>query len=133
MQVHGSCYCGHIRYEATVDPRETSICHCSDCQKLTGTAYRITVQAKEGTFRLLSGQPSVYVKTGSSGARRAQAFCPNCGSSLYVHDADEPKIYGLRIGCLDERATLVPHKQIWCRSALAWTQDLTNMEKCQTV
>ena len=133
MQVHGSCHCGNIRYEATVDPQKTSICHCTDCQQLAGTAYRVSVPANEGSFYLLAGQPSVYVKIGSSGARRAQVFCPNCGSALYVHDADAPKIYGLRVGCIEERAMLVPRKQIWCRSALPWTQDLAGMEKRETV
>jgi hypothetical protein len=132
MQVHGSCHCGHIRYEAAVDPQRTTICHCTDCQKLTGTAYRVSVAADEGSLRLLAGQPSVYVKLGDSGARRAQAFCPNCGSPLYTYDADDPKIYGLRVGCIDERTALVPRKQKWCRSALAWTESLANMERRET-
>ena len=133
MNVHGSCHCGQVRYEATVDPKLVSICHCTDCQKLAGTAYRVSVRAQEGTFRLLQGQPSVYVKTAESGAKRAQVFCPDCGSSLYVHDPDDPKIYMLRIGSLDERALLSPTRQIWCRSALPWTQDLSDIEKRGTV
>jgi hypothetical protein len=84
MQVHGSCHCGSIRYEAQVDPNRTTICHCSDCQRLTGSAYRVSVPALEGSFQLLSGLPSVYVKTGDSGSRRAQAFCSNCGSPLFT-------------------------------------------------
>ncbi len=133
MQVHGSCHCGNVRYEATVDPERTSICHCVDCQKLSASAYRVTVPANEGSFRLLHGEPKVYVKLGDSGARRAQVFCPHCGSQLYVHDADHPRIYGLRVGCIDERATLVPRKQIWCRSALPWTESLATIEKRETV
>lgn len=129
MQVHGSCHCGSIRYEASVDPERTAICHCTDCQKLTGTAYRVSVPAEEGSFRLTAGEPAIYVKIGDSGARRAQAFCRTCGSSLYVYDADRPKIYGLRVGCVDERAALVPRKQKWCRSALAWTVSLASMER----
>lgn len=132
MQIHGSCHCGSIKYEAVVDPERTTICHCVDCQKLTGTAYRVSVPAKEGSFRMLAGQPSIYVKLGTSGARRAQAFCPNCGSALYVSDADNPKIYGLRIGCIEERAALIPRKQKWCRSALPWTDNLSNTERRET-
>jgi hypothetical protein len=90
------------------------------------------VPAEEESFRLLTGHPSVYVKLGDSGARRAQAFCPNCGSPLYTYDADAPKLYGLRVGCIDEHAALVPRKQKWCRSALAWTESLANMERRET-
>jgi hypothetical protein len=128
MQVRGSCHCGNISFEATVAPERTTICHCIDCQKLTGTAFRVSVPAEEGSFRILAGQPSVYVRIGDSGARRAQAFCPNCGTPLYVYDADNPKVYGLRVGSLEERSLLVPQTQKWCRSALAWTNNLPNME-----
>lgn len=129
MQVHGSCHCGAVRYEAQVDPERTAICHCTDCQKLTGSAYRVSVPALEGSLRLVSGQPSIYVKIGDAGTRRAQAFCPNCGSPLYTYDADHPKIYGLRVGCIEERQALVPRKQKWCRSALQWTGSLAAMER----
>jgi hypothetical protein len=131
MRVHASCHCGAIRYEATVDPGATAICHCADCQKLTGSAYRVSVPARGGSFRLLLGAPSVYIKVGDSGARRAQAFCGNCGSPLYTYDADAPQIVGLRVGCIDERASLIPRNQKWCASALAWTDNLANLERRQ--
>jgi hypothetical protein len=129
MRVHGSCHCGLVRYEAVVDPHRTAICHCTDCQKLTGSAYRVSVPAEEGSFQLLAGKASVYIKIGDSGGRRAQAFCPNCGSPLYTYDADDPKVYGLRVGCIDERALLIPRKQKWCRSALPWTERLADLER----
>ena len=131
MRVQGSCHCGAIRYEAAVDPGRTAICHCTDCQKLTGSAYRVSVPAAEGSFQLLLGTPSVYIKVGDSGARRAQAFCPNCGSPLYTYDADNPGILGLRVGCIDERASLIPRKQKWCASALPWTENLAGLERRQ--
>jgi hypothetical protein len=129
MQIHGSCHCGSVRYEALVEPNRTVICHCTDCQKLTGSAYRVSVPADDGSFHLTSGKPSVYVKVGDGGSRRAQAFCPNCGSPLYAFDADHPKIYGLRVGCIEEREALIPRKQKWCRSALKWTESLAAVEK----
>ena len=129
MQIHGSCHCGSVKYEAAVDPERTAICHCTDCQRLTGSAYRVSVPAEDGSFRLTSGKPAIYVKVGDSGSKRAQAFCPNCGSPLYVYDADNPKGYGLRVGCIAEREALVPRMQKWCRSALKWTESLRGMER----
>lgn len=130
MNIHGSCHCGAIRYEAVVDPARTGICHCTDCQKLTGSAYRVSVPAQDGSFQLLAGEPRIYVKRGDSGSRRAQAFCPDCGSPLYTYDADEsPDVgLGLRVGCIEERRSLFPRKQKWCRSALPWTQSLAGLE-----
>ena len=132
MEIHGSCHCGSVKYEAVVDPARTTICHCTDCQNLTGSAYRVSVAAIVGSFRLTTGRPTVYVKVGDSGSRRAQAFCSNCGSPLYTYDADNPKTYGLRVGCIAERAALVPRKQKWCRSALKWTESLSGIERLET-
>lgn len=83
--------------------------------------------ANEGSFHLLAGKPRIYVKTGDNGARRAQAFCPDCGSPLYTYAVDDPGIYGLRVGCIAERDALVPKMQKWCRSALRWTENLAGM------
>ena len=133
MKVHGSCHCEQIRYEADVDPASASICHCTDCQKLSATAYRVNIKAVDGTLNILQGEPKTYVKIGSSGARRAQMFCPNCSSQLFVTDADHPGDYRLRVGCLDERAELAPKLQIWFRSALPWTQRIDSIETRDTV
>jgi hypothetical protein len=132
MDIHGSCHCGSIQYTARVDPARTAICHCTDCQSLTGSAYRVSVPADAGSFHLSAGKPSIYVKVGDSGSRRAQAFCANCGSSLYTYDVDHPRIIGLRSGCVQEREALVPTTQRWCRSAMGWTQNLATLEKRQT-
>jgi len=132
MKIEGGCHCGYITYEATIDPEGIGICHCTDCQTLSGGAFRTGVSASKDSFRLLTGQPKIYVKIAQSGARRAQAFCSHCGSPLYVYDADHPKVYGLRVGCIAERVMLVPKKQKWCRSALPWTESLAGMERHET-
>ncbi len=124
MRVHGGCHCGAIRFEAVIDPAATSICHCTDCQTLSGTAFRVNVPAKAADFRLLQGEPKEYVKTGDSGRGRAQAFCGNCGCQLYATDAEGPReVFMLRLGAIAERAELIPKRQIWRRSALPWLGD----------
>ncbi|HEX2761026.1 MAG TPA: GFA family protein, partial [Rhizomicrobium sp.] len=117
MKVHGQCHCGELVYEAEVDPALASICHCTDCQILTGTAYRVSVPARAENFRILNGEPKIYVKTAESGNPRAQAFCPTCGTPIYASDVKHPQLFNLRTGPLAERAELKPQRQIWCRSA----------------
>lgn len=80
MKIDGGCHCGHVAYEAEIDPAKVVICHCTDCQTLSGSAFRTVVPTTLGTFRLLSGTLRAYVKTGESGNKRQQTFCPNCGS-----------------------------------------------------
>ena len=74
MKVTGSCHCGTITYEAEVDPTTVRVCHCTDCQKLTGTVFRATIPSLPGTFRLKSGAPKTYVKIAESGNKRFHAF-----------------------------------------------------------
>ena len=129
MRVEGKCHCGNIQYEADVDPDRVSICHCTDCQTLTGTAYRVSVPAPRESFALLAGEPTIYVKIAQSGARRAQVFCANCGSPLYTYDVDQPERLGLRVGSIKQRRELVPMRQIWCRSALPWSMDISSLPR----
>ena len=129
MKVQGACHCGDVSYEAIVDPARVSICHCTDCQALTGSAYRVTVPTLIKDFELRSGKPKIYIKTGGSGAKRVQAFCERCGSPLYAHPLDNPTTYGLRVGCIAQRRELVPTLQKWCDSALSWTGDIEGIPK----
>jgi len=58
MHIDGRCHCGAISYEAEVEPETTGICHCTDCQALTGTAFRVTVKAPAEHF-VLRGKPTI--------------------------------------------------------------------------
>lgn len=127
MKVTASCHCGAIAYEAQIDPARVTICHCLDCQKLTGSAYRVSVGTDRDRFTLLQGSPSTYVKTAASGARRAQVFCGDCGSPLFTYDVDHPGRLGLRVGCIDQRHELAPSLRIWCASALPWSSDIAGL------
>src|SRR5262245_6684960 len=118
MKVEGKCHCGQITYEAEIAPETVTICHCTDCHMLTGTAYRLAVPAARETFSLKSGELKTYVKTAESGNKRVHAFCPNCGTPVYsAAPVSDPPVYTLRVGCLEQRAALPPTRQMWCRSA----------------
>jgi hypothetical protein len=126
MEVAGSCHCGSIRFTAQIDADAVVICHCTDCQALTASAFRITAPASEGSFRLLSGAPKLYVKeTADSGTARVQAFCGECGSAIYSKSlAGIDRTLGIRVGVLKQRTQLTPKRQIWCQSALPWLPPL---------
>ncbi len=133
MHVDASCHCGFITYEAEIDPASVTICHCTDCQIFTSSAFRIVAVAKASTFRLLSGKPNVYVKTADSGRKRAHSFCPHCGTPMYASAAiDAPELYGLRVGAIRQRALLRPVRQMWCRSAFDWINDIGTIPRTET-
>ena len=121
MKVDGHCHCGAIAFEAEIKPGAGMVCHCADCQRLTGSAFRANIQSVPGSFHLLRGEPKVYIKTADSGARRAHAFCPDCGTPIYATAAENPTRYSLRIGTLTQRDALgPPAREIWTKRRLAW-------------
>ncbi|MES1190148.1 MAG: GFA family protein [Steroidobacter sp.] len=129
MKVHGKCHCGQVSYEAEIDPEKVSLCHCADCQMLTGSAYRVNVPASKEMFILHTGELASYIKTADSGNKRRHAFCPTCGTPVYSSAVTDPQSFSLRTGCLDERAQLPPKRQIWCDSAVPWSMDLHSVPK----
>jgi len=126
MEIDGQCHCGSIRYRATLDPDRVVVCHCSDCQSLSGSAFRTVAFTEPDAFEVLKGTIKVYVKTtAASGNPRAQGFCGDCGSAIYATAVDGgPKVYGLRVGTISQREEIVPKKQVWHRSALPWLDQL---------
>ena len=133
MNIDGRCHCGQITYRAEIKPEEIEICHCTDCQTLSGSAYRTIAGATPGTFELLTGDLSKYEKVAENGSIRVQTFCPNCGSPIYSSPPDGVEGFlGIRVGTITQRDELEPTHQIWFRSAQEWTQDLSAMAVIET-
>ena len=130
MKIHGGCHCGKITYEADVDPENVSVCHCTDCQTMSGSAFRAIVRAQKESFRL-KGQPKVYVKTAESGNKRAQGFCPDCGTHLYATSETDQQVFGIRLGTVKEREQLQPKRQVWTRSAQKWVMNMGAIPKVE--
>jgi len=121
MKVDGTCHCGAIQFEADVQPDTISVCHCTDCQKLTGSVFRANISAPAESFRILKGKPRIYIKTADSGAKRAHAFCPDCGMPIYASAIENTPSYSLRVGTLRQRYELGrPMREIWTGRRMAW-------------
>ncbi len=126
MHINGACHCGAISFSAEIDPSRVMICHCADCQVLSGAPLRAVVAAPIAGF-VLRGQPKTYVKLAQSGNRRAQVFCPECGTPLYGSALENPTSVIIRLGCVEQRAQLKPAVQIWQHSAVPWLADLPSI------
>ena len=128
MQIDGQCHCGCVTYQADIDPEQVSICHCTDCQTLSGSAYRVTVICSGEQVQLTGAAPKIYGKTGDNGRTRFQHFCRECGSPLFTSGEDGgPHDWGIRWGSIRQRDRLKPVRQIWCRSAAPWIHDLREL------
>jgi hypothetical protein len=130
MKIDGRCHCGCITYEADIDPDKVLICHCTDCQTLSGSAFRVVAYTREDAFKLLSGEPRTYVKISESGNKRPQTFCPECGTPIYATAGGEgPKVYSIRVGSIRQRDQIVPNVQVWSRSAHPWVTHIGSMRR----
>ena len=133
MKIDGRCHCGLITYEADLDADKIMICHCTDCQTLSGSAFRIVAFTREGAFRLLSGTPKIYVKTAESGSKRSQAFCPECGTPIFSAPVGGgAKVHSIRVGTIRQRDQLLPKTQIWLRSSQTWLTELGCVPSLET-
>src|SRR3974390_2255430 len=84
MHINGQCHCGRVTYEADIDPLTVSICHCTDCQSLTGSAYRVTVICGSEQVRMEGGTRSASAT--SCGQRGRSGAAPLCRGSTTSQD-----------------------------------------------
>lgn len=132
MKVDGQCHCGAITYEAEVDPGTVMICHCRDCQRQSGTVFRMNIPAPAETFRITKGSPRRYLKTADSGNQRIHAFCEHCGGPVYACAAQDPKHFSLRVGALNQGHELgAPARQIWASRRFDWLALPTGIPSAQ--
>ena len=85
----------------------------------------------ENGFKLLSGELKVYLKTGDSGNKRQQAFCPECGSSIYATSEEGGPLYGIRTGSINQRGQLEPKVRIFTRSELPWIDRIPSLPRIE--
>jgi hypothetical protein len=116
----GGCLCGAIRYEASGEPVFSLLCHCRDCQRANGGAYTAAVRVAAACFRVTKGEPKLYVKTADSGNRVTRAFCPGCGSPLFLQVSTRPDLVGIRVGTFDDPSWFRPEANIFVKSAQPW-------------
>jgi hypothetical protein len=128
MKIDGQCHCGAISFVGDVDAAVFNLCHCVECQVLTGTAFRANVNIAADRF-VLRGKPKTYVKTAEqSGNKVRSAFCGSCGSPIYsCAVVESPPLFRVRLGIVRQRAQFAPRIQIWKGSAFHWVNSLADV------
>jgi hypothetical protein len=113
----GGCNCGAVRYEIT-EPLVSSVyCHCTRCQRRTGTAASANARTAPGAFRLLQGEDVVrrWVPEGSGAPK---AFCTQCGSAVWSESPGD--VYGVRLGAIDGDPGIRPQARQYVAYAASW-------------
>jgi hypothetical protein len=118
LPLTGHCLCGGVRFEITAPPRGASYCHCTRCQRRTGTAASANLHVAPGSFRITSGEELVKVYAPADGWEKA--FCSACGSALFSRDPADPEHVGVRLGALDADPGVRPSYRQFVAYAAAW-------------
>lgn len=119
--IEGGCLCGRVRYSADAEPAFAGVCHCTDCQKFSGSAFATVVGVPASALKV-AGALKTFTKAGDSGQSMHRRFCPECGSGV-MDEADAlPGIVMLNAGTLDDRSWVKPLSQVYCDSAQPWVQ-----------
>ena len=115
----GSCLCGAVRFVLKGEPRAISICHCTQCQRQSGSAFSFNLIMRETDYEQ-SGETKVYVDTGDSGQPVYRHFCGLCGSAILARTALLPGKVVVKAGTLDSIEGLQPKNEVYTDRAVKW-------------
>jgi len=115
----GSCLCGAVRYTVKDEPQATVICHCTHCQKASGSAFSVNLLVREADYEQ-TGETKFLVDIGDSGTPSYRHFCGNCGSPVLTKASNLPGIVLVKAGTLDDKAGIRPRAEIYTDCAVAW-------------
>jgi hypothetical protein len=129
IEARGTCFCGEVRFTVTVDPSKVALCHCLDCQQVSGSAFRHTVFADKTTLEFQSGDVTRFDKVGDSGKIRRQLFCATCGTNIgsVPPEGDLTPFASIRVPILDVKDQLPPRINVWHQSHPVWLDDLADL------
>jgi hypothetical protein len=118
LPLTGGCGCGAIRFEVTEPVDFASYCHCTRCQRRTGTAASANAHPAPGSFRLLSGEDKLRAWKPEEGMEKW--FCGDCGSALFARAPGSPDPLGIRMGAFDEDPGVRPSVRRYVAYAAPW-------------
>jgi hypothetical protein len=114
----GRCLCGKIRYELSEAPRLVYTCHCTDCQRITSSAFSLGIALPEAAFHLTAGEPRALQRMPDSGRLNTRFVCSDC--ACWLCSLPRGGVIRVRAGTLDDTSWLRPTRHIWTRSKQPW-------------
>ena len=118
LPLSGGCMCGGVRFEVTEQPLAAGYCHCTRCQRRTGTAASISARLVPGSLRILQGEELLRAHEPDDGFHKV--FCSACGSSLWSRSPTDPEVVSVRFGAFDEDPGVRPLWRQFTAYAAPW-------------
>jgi hypothetical protein len=120
-QRSGGCLCSDIRYRLRDEPLTVYACHCTDCQRQTGSSFSLSMIVRREALQLVQGRPNEYLVELPDGRRKQSSYCSRCSTRLWS-PSRAAELAVLEAGTLDDASGLRPVGHIWTRSAQPWVQ-----------
>lgn len=120
LPLEGGCQCGALRYRLSAAPLMIYCCHCTNCQKITGSAFVVSAPVMETAFEFIEGGPSKTEWTSDAGNKRFGWFCGDCGCRIAHGQTPSIGVLSLRAGTFDDTSWVEPVGHIWTSSAQDW-------------
>ena len=118
----GSCCCRAVRYRLLAEPMFVHCCHCTDCQRHTGSAFAINALIETSRIELLAGAPEPVSMPTESGRPHDIYRCPTCKVALWSDYGRRPALRFVRVSTLDDQHAIQPDVHIYVRSRVPWVR-----------
>lgn len=123
----GTCQCGSVRYTISAPPIVTLVCHCIDCQKLSASAFSLTMAVHRDSFIVDSGDLQSWERPTADGGAAICYFCPECGNRIFHENPEMPEVLRLKPGTLDDTSSIRPEAHVWTKRAQPWVNIPSDM------
>jgi hypothetical protein len=114
----GGCGCGTVRFEVNARLVSAHYCHCTRCQRRSGTGASANARVKPGSFRIISGEQSLRAWKPAGGFEKW--FCGDCGSALFSRAPTDPALVSVRLGAFDRDPLIRPSMRQFVAYAAPW-------------
>ena len=119
--LQGSCQCGEVQYQIKGEPLVLYRCHCTECQKQSGSGFGMSMWVRNDDFEIFRGSLKHFHRIADSGGKMECFFCSNCGVRIYHKTLNKKRDYiVLKPGTLHNTQALHPTADIWLKSKQAW-------------
>jgi hypothetical protein len=118
--IAGGCQCGEVRYELSAEPQAIYVCHCTECQRQSASAFGMSMPVPRAALRVTRGELREWRRTAASGHVITAFCCGNCGSRVLTASTRLPDEVFVKPGTLDDTSRVRPVVHFWTRSAQSW-------------
>ena len=122
LPLTGACQCTAVRYQSTQAPKTIYACHCTECQRQSGSAFGTSMWVPRDAVSFTQGAPKQWTRTADNGRKIDCFFCPDCGTRLIHFPQHSPQMALIRPGTLDDTSGIHLAGHIWIRSKQPWFQ-----------